>query len=304
MVGGYDGTYYPNVEVVNLDDTDVACAPLIDYPTTIWYPTLAMTDGKLRSCGGRSYEAGAMAGCYEFDFPTDTWTRTLDLAEPRDSPSSSVVRKDLWFISGTVASTGGVSTEIRSNGNSVAGPPVPDGVYAPCQVTLNDTHVFLADGYNGYTYILNWDEESWEIQVYFNVGLCTLGYATLPIATHFPFKENMLYTGSWPSCGLIQNPDNGAEVVVAGYGQTQIFNLRSLSWRDGLVETPYFYAAREAQLLDTFLVVGGRTSSIYLDTIYEFDNLNYRWILRDQRLSFPREGAGVVPVPDDVVTCI
>ncbi len=36
----------------------------------------------------------------------------------------------------------------------------------PCvQVTLNDTHVFLADGYSLFAYILNWDEESWEIQV-------------------------------------------------------------------------------------------------------------------------------------------
>ena len=65
----------------------------------------------------------------------------------------------------------------------------------------------------------------------------------------------MIATRDFPSCGLIQNPDNGPEVVVAGYGTSEIFSLTTLTWRAGGTP-PYFYAAQSAQLLDTFVVVG------------------------------------------------
>ena len=106
----------------------------------------------------------------------------------------------------------------------------------------------------------------------------------------------------FPSCGLIQNPDNGPEVVVAGYGTSEIFSLTTLSWRDG-PELAYFYWAQVAQLYDTFLIVGGWDDSRELGTIYEFDHINYGWILRGQHLQLPRDSPGVVALPEDAITC-
>ena len=105
------------------------------------------------------------------------------------------------------------------------------------------------------------------------------------------------------SCGLIRNPDNGVEVVLAGYGTSEIFNLASGTWREG-PDTPYFNFATSAQLKDTFLVVGGRDEGNQsLDTIYQFDHLEYRWILKSQRLNTPRYGPGVVALPADYLQC-
>ncbi len=63
--------------------------------------------------------------------------RTVDLSEAREYPSSSVLRSDQWFISGGADTAGVVTTEVRTNRSSNAGPEVPDGVFAPCQVTIH-----------------------------------------------------------------------------------------------------------------------------------------------------------------------
>ncbi len=79
MIGGYDGiSYYPNVQVIDLEDPDSECAPLINYPSGVFYPTVAYTDGRLRACGGVSTESGAAAAsaaCYEYDVDEETWSR-------------------------------------------------------------------------------------------------------------------------------------------------------------------------------------------------------------------------------------
>ena len=105
-----------------------------------------------------------------------------------------------------------------------------------------------------------------------------------------------------PSCGLIRNPENGAEIVLAGYGTSEIFNLESMTWREG-PESPYFYYASSAQLENTFLIVGGYDGTKSIDTIYEFDQINYDWILRSQKLPTPLRFSGVVVVPKDTIGC-
>ena len=166
VMGGIGaGVFLQDVEVINLADPDVACLPLNSYPYHIQQPTLAFTEGKLRSCGGAAIESGNTRECYEFDPDTNSWTRNGDLLEARHAPSSTVIRQNQWFIVGGIASAQSVGTEVRVGGASESGPSVRDQVLSPCLVTLNDTHIFLADWENGFTYILNWEEESWEIQV-------------------------------------------------------------------------------------------------------------------------------------------
>lgn len=53
-----------------------------------------------------------------------------------------------------------------------------------------------------------------------------------------------------------------------------------------------------AQLEDTFLVLGGYSGSPgYRQTIYEFDPVNYGWVLRDQELRVPLDGVAAVAMP-------
>ncbi len=60
--------------------------------------------------------------------------------------------------------------------------------------------------------------------------------------------------------------------------------------------------AGQAQLFDTFLLVGG--GPLRPRSIYEFDRLNYGWILKTQRLQKSRTWyPGVIAVPSDFVYC-
>ncbi len=107
------------------------------------------------------------------------------------------------------------------------------------------------------------------------------------------------------SCGLINNPENGIEVVIVEDGVTEIFNFGNGEWKTGpMVE--HFYYAGYAQIGDTFVVVGGYSldESDYSDRIYKFDHINYEWIMMSQRLQVSRSYyPGVFAVPDEFVTC-
>ncbi len=118
----------------------------------------------------------------------------------------------------------------------------------------------------------------------------------------------MAISRSYPSCGLIRNPANGPEVVVTSLGTSEIFNLGSMSWREGPALSAVFDGAASAQLEDTFLLVGGYLrrdggSGVELNTIYEFDQINYGWILRTQRLQLARDTPGVVALPRNALEC-
>ncbi len=75
-------------------------------------------------------------------------------------------------------------------------------------------------------------------------------------------------------------------------------------WRTG-PSLASFDQASYAQFGDTFVVVGGEDpGDNSIDTIYQFDHINYDWILMDQRLEVPRKNyPGIVAVPDEFVTC-
>ncbi len=104
-------------------------------------------------------------------------------------------------------------------------------------------------------------------------------------------------------CGLIKNPENGAEVVIVEDGVPEIFNFKEEAWRTGPTVGEFDYAGY-AQIRDTFVEVGGNTDAVELDSIYKFDHINYDWILMSQRLQVPRDYyPGVVAVPDEFVTC-
>lgn len=67
------------------------------------------------------------------------------------------------------------------------------------------------------------------------------------------------------------------------FGKAKVW--KTINRNLGHLENPFFKVLHQIafQMSKTFLVVGGRYengSSIDHDTIYEFDNINYEWILR------------------------
>ena len=164
VIGGYTsstGIRLDQVEVIDLEDEDASCTFLAPYPVPIEYPTVAYIDGIIQVCGGRT-DAGITSECYAYDFGSNSWSSSLSLTLPRGWPASCLIGEGEWFITGGDFS----STEVIQNGASEPGPRLDNGVYAACQVSINATHVFLADGADGFAYILEWDTRSWTYQVW------------------------------------------------------------------------------------------------------------------------------------------
>ncbi len=161
VLGGYDNenNRLNDVELISLGRPDGSCsASAADHPTNVDGSTLAYLDGTISSCGGYPREME----CYDYDVGSNTWTRTTDLSEEREMPSSSLIGDggEDWLIAGggDESDLGSATTEVRRDGVSTPGPSLPDGLWYACQITLNETHVFFADGHDGYTYILDYEE--------------------------------------------------------------------------------------------------------------------------------------------------
>ncbi len=171
VVGGFDGDFYlDHVQIIDLEEESGECAFNADnYPITIRHVTLGRYPGvnAVSACGGFSNNGGTeVASCFDYDPRTNSWSQTLDLSEAKQMPSSCLVGSDRWLVSGGPNAAGSVNTDMRSvDGFSVPGPTVPDGVYMPCQVAINDTHVFLADQFDQLTYILDTESGEWHQQV-------------------------------------------------------------------------------------------------------------------------------------------
>ncbi len=140
------------------------CTSLADYPMGADRQVVALINGEIESCGGLNEAALSTGECYKYDLGSNSWTRTLDLTEPRQSSASSVIGNIEWFITGGEDDIS--TTEIRVDGISLPGPMLPNaGMRRGCQVTLNETHVFLADSEDKTTFTLNWGDKTWSYQV-------------------------------------------------------------------------------------------------------------------------------------------
>ncbi len=106
-------------------------------------------------------------------------------------------------------------------------------------------------------------------------------------------------------CGLINNSVMGVEVVVAGYGTSEIFNFDDLAWRDGPNLPIFGHGYASVQLTNTFLLVGGYEDNAeqYSDKIFIFDEDDYSFTLMSQTLVYPRNVPAAVLVPDEFVNC-
>ncbi len=197
----------------------------------------------------------------------------VSLNQVRENGKSSVIGGDTWLISGGDATAAGITTEIWNGAEFVPGPDLSEDMYGHCQVTIDSTHVFFGDCEDRTAYILDWEARKWT-----------------------QYESMSTSRDHYCGCGLINNEVMGKEVVVAGYGTSEIFNLETFSWRDG-PELPYGFGYASVQLDDTFLLAGGYEED-YTDKIYIFHPENYEFVLKTQKLQYPRRYAGAVAVND------
>ena len=101
--------------------------------------------------------------------------------------------------------------------------------------------------------------------------------------------------------------DHGLDVVVTGGedASTAILSLNSPSraWRSS---TGLPYPVNQAATVPfegSFLIVGGSSNGIYLNTILEFDVASEIWNERPERLANPRARHTAVIVTADAVQC-
>ncbi len=282
VIGGSNdllGGDLSSVEVVDLEDPSATCDLIADYPVQDSGMVAGVIGDLIKSCGSHNDRDD----CYDYNPATNVWTTSASMLTARYRPRASFI-DDVWLVSGDGFddSDRPYFTEMWTGTEFEQGPRLRVDMTRHCQLTVNSTHVFFVDtSTTNLAFLYNWYEETW---------------TDLPATTGHK---------TYPSCGLINNPDNGPEVVITEDGDCEIFNVNSMSWRQG----PQLATVSEAGFAqisgDTFVVVGGDSYETgILDTIYVFDNVNYEWILLSQRLKIARRNSpGVVAVPDSFVSC-
>ncbi len=273
VVGGYNGKGLDRVEVLDLQNISKTYNAT-PYPNENYGMTVGVIQNIVKVCGGVLNPLI----CYDYHAVNKTWVVSGLMKFGRINHAGSFV-ENYWLLSGSSGNTGGQkTTEIWTGRELKNGPPLPRKMHGHCQLTLNATHIFFGKADGKPNYLLDWPAKKWKKLE--------------------PTQHHIVNS----SCGLIKSARHGREVVIAGYDRGAIFSFYNFRWRNG-PKMPYFYTAAHTQLSDTFIVVGGvNISSHYLDTVYKFDNIKYRWIPLEQRLQIPAGDLGVVTVPDEVAS--
>ena len=220
MVGGYNYDLLHTVEVVDLAGNNTAqnCSTsLPDYPIAMAWGVGAMVDGRPTVCGGQSLQ-GPTGECFQYLHGNSQWVPVSSLQTPRAAPASSLVDSETWLV------TGGWDSQDATNSSEAwqwggggglsghGGPDLPLPLSGHCQLTVNSSQVMMLGGGGGSgVHVLDWGSGEW--------------LAQLPDVP----------TGlSRDACGLIENSQNGREVVVLGNStDVHLFNFRNGTWRDG-----------------------------------------------------------------------
>jgi len=179
--GSRDCHTLATVEVVRDSESAQDCVELPDYPLEIRWATGTYIDGKAIVCGGFLDNK-----CHELASSSAEWRETYSLGSEYVYALRSSMIDGTWLISGG-ANENTDQTLLYENGLFTPGLEMPYEKDRHCQVTINDTHVFITDGYlnEPETFILDWQRQTWTVV---DELPATLGDAT---------------------CGLLNNPDLG-----------------------------------------------------------------------------------------------
>jgi len=257
-----------------VDNNENDCPNLPDYPFPIQDLTATFLDGKIRACGGRPLTEK----CFELNDSLQSWNEVSSLPMQQYGMKSSLI-DDKWFISGGYSSETLDTSYTLNQGLFEPGPAIPDVKNLHCQLTLNSTHIFIGGYPRTAAFLLDWSTQEYE--------------EVAGIPNELPYVV----------CGLIENEENGQEIVVARLLYSFILNLATLEWRDGPKLPIPIYGAPTVQTNDGFLALGGWDGEYLVDTIQRFDGERYEWTVLQTREEVAKSYAAAVPVPDDFLKC-
>lgn len=238
-------------------------------------------------CGGQRTSSTAMKSCLTYDFGSFTWKEApFSLKTERFGAESVLLDNGTLMVFGGRDKSGDdlKSTEVfyGGSGSFRYGPEMPYPAFIPCALKVNSTHVLLAGGYNGNdelvsAYLLSVIDGKW---------------------TELP---DMRQKRNRHSCGLV----NGADVVVAGgwgdrdLSSVEMYSLKAEGWRDGPRLPVRARDMAAVQMGRTFVLTGG----LVYDSIYMFDEENYSWIKRPEKLKKARDEHAAVLIPTKFKFC-
>ena len=282
FVGGYDGSYLADVEIIDIHSEGKTCLRPVDYPKVIGVAVGSFIDEAPLVCGGHT-DGSTIDECYSYSFEGDSWTRRADLMEPRGRSVSTLLSNQTFYVLGGYGSdTTQNTSEALMDGQWHPGPNLPQNMYDHCVVQIDSNNVFMAGGSGSKSaYILDMETRNWII------------------------LDDMSVERRAPGCGLVNNKD---VVFAGGYvsgsddlTSVEIFNLDEMSWRTGPFELPLPLSfPMSVQYGLTFVLVGGENNPTWYDHIYQFDKLTYGWIELSQRLSSPKTASLSIPLPNSL----
>jgi len=278
VIGGYTGRTISNVEVIDLSGESLICPNIPDYPDEIDFLTATFYDGKVIACGG--YDGTSTINeCYTLGPDLIRWNQVTPLlGGPRIRMGSSIVDHK-WLISGGENSRSILKSTLIFDGSQfIEGPEMQFPKTKHCQVTINATHVFFANGGSA-TFVLDWETQEYAI------------------------FDNIPTSKEYGSCGVINNVAHGMEVLVADETSSYIFSFTDLEWRDGPKLPLSTVDSFSVPLDGGFLSMGGKQAGSYFATIYKFDENQYNWLVEAVQLETPRQYAAAVAVPDSFLNC-
>ncbi len=283
VIGGSSGGEYTDeVLKFNMESENDDCY-LEPYPFAAGHMVASfLKDGKVKSCGGEGgYRGYDLDDCFDYDPQADAWNRTPRLPEERVGMKSAHVEGPQWLLAGGGSFCGeadpsvNATTDLWDGEKFLPGPTLYGECFDHhCQVGLDPTHVFFADGRTGKTWILDWDTQEY-------------------------IQQDSMRPKDRPGCGKIVNKDGELEVVVTSDGITEIFSFASRTWRSGpdmpIAANSFAYD----QIGDTFVLVGGNA----YNNIYQFDPLHYQWILKPYQLDHYLADSAILSIRRDAIQC-
>ncbi len=246
-----DETFMDQVEVVDMRDLRYCPNGVSSYPLAVELAVGLKHDSKFVVCGGWD-GFDPHSDCYGYSNGTNTWDLEAFRLEPARLAMMSVeIRANEWLVMGG-APTGSIpftpysDTKLLSHGIFIEGPTLPEPIYGGSAAMLNQTHLFVAGGYDGNVYsknnyLLNIDTNQWA-----------------------QIASRNLVTERYHMSGTFYNSSSD-EVQVANIGLNgiEVYSPKDDSWSSELsFPSPISYLYRSVAIqqgFDSFILVGGET---------------------------------------------
>jgi len=182
-----------DIETIHLSGDGTGCSSVKNYPLELEEHTATYHDGSVFVCGGHnSEEASYTNRCFQLSNPVGPWTEIFPMPEPNSEMRSSLI-DGKWFITGGLRGPGTKSFVYDFDDKLFEyGSQLFDNKYDHCQVTVNDTHVFIGGGSSIEAYLFNWKTQRWT------------------------FLDDMPSSVLGGACGFLNNPEYGRGKLLQG----------------------------------------------------------------------------------------